>query len=190
MPLLARWLRDVEDRDRRGLRPRAGGRRDGEQRHERARRLAAAADRRVDVVDDLAAVGGDEVGDLRGVEARAAADAHEAVEAARDRGVGRDLEGLVARLDADVREDVDVDALGPSCATTRSVTPAATTPGSLQSIARVTPSRLSSQPASATAPGPNLIGVASMVKTVSWAGRAGSRSPVACYRPPRRAGRA
>ncbi len=51
--------------------------------------------------------------------------------------------------------------------TTPSVIPVATTPGSLQSIARVTPSRLSSQPASATEPGPNLIGVASMVKTVS-----------------------
>ncbi len=51
--------------------------------------------------------------------------------------------------------------------TTPSVIPVAMTPGSLHSIARVTPSRLSSQPASRTEPGPNLIGVASIVNTVS-----------------------
>jgi len=43
----------------------------------------------------------------------------------------------------------------------------AATPGSVTSSARRTPRRLSSQPASADAPGPNLIGVASRVKTVS-----------------------
>jgi hypothetical protein len=37
-------------------------------------------------------------------------------------------------------------------------------PGSVTSSARETPSRASSNPASATAPGPNLIGVASSVK--------------------------
>src|SRR3954447_14561940 len=52
-------------------------------------------------------------------------------------------------------------------ARTRSGCPVAATPGSVTSGARVTPSRLSSQPASADAPGPNLIGVASRVKTVS-----------------------
>ena len=41
----------------------------------------------------------------------------------------------------------------------------AATPGSVTSSARLTPRRLSSQPASAAAPGPNLIGVASRVKT-------------------------
>jgi hypothetical protein len=40
-------------------------------------------------------------------------------------------------------------------------------PGSVTSSARDTPSRSSSQPASATAPGPNLIGVASRVKIAS-----------------------
>jgi hypothetical protein len=40
-------------------------------------------------------------------------------------------------------------------------------PGSVTSRARDTPSRDSSNPASATAPGPNLIGVASRVKIVS-----------------------
>src|SRR6187200_151073 len=50
---------------------------------------------------------------------------------------------------------------------TRSGWPVAATPGSVTSSARRTPSRLSSQPASAAAPGPNLIGVASSVKTVS-----------------------
>src|SRR4051812_26040611 len=52
-------------------------------------------------------------------------------------------------------------------ARTRSGWPAAATPGSVTSSARETPSRLSSQPASAAAPGPNLIGIASRVKTVS-----------------------
>src|SRR3954469_3969685 len=51
---------------------------------------------------------------------------------------------------------------------TRSGCPVAATPGSVTSRARSTPSRLSSQPASATAPAPNLIGVASSVNTVSW----------------------
>src|SRR5215217_2029581 len=51
---------------------------------------------------------------------------------------------------------------------TRSGCPVAATPGSVTRSARVTPRRLSSQPASATAPGPNLIGVASSVNTVSW----------------------
>src|SRR5215217_5172372 len=49
----------------------------------------------------------------------------------------------------------------------RSGWPVAATPGSVTSRARRTPNRLSSQPASAAAPGPNLIGVASSVKTVS-----------------------
>src|SRR5215210_7101110 len=49
----------------------------------------------------------------------------------------------------------------------RSGWPVAATPGSVTSRARRTPIRLSSQPASAAAPGPNLIGVASSVKTVS-----------------------
>src|SRR5512133_3471470 len=52
-------------------------------------------------------------------------------------------------------------------ARTRSGWPMAATPGSVTSSARFTPSRLSSQPASAAAPGPNLIGVASWVKTDS-----------------------
>src|SRR3954454_20481736 len=50
---------------------------------------------------------------------------------------------------------------------TRSGCPVAATPGSVTSSALLTPRRLSSQPASAAAPGPNLIGVASSVNTVS-----------------------
>ncbi len=49
----------------------------------------------------------------------------------------------------------------------RSVMPAARTVGSVTTSARATPSRSSSQPASAEAPGPNFSGVASTVKTVS-----------------------
>src|SRR4051794_5461442 len=51
--------------------------------------------------------------------------------------------------------------------TTRPVIPASTMPGSLTTITRVAPRRSSSHPASAEAPGPNLIGVASRVKIVS-----------------------
>ena len=51
--------------------------------------------------------------------------------------------------------------------TTRSVIPARITPGSLTTIALEAPRRRNSQPASAEDPGPNLIGVASRVKTVS-----------------------
>src|SRR3954452_14832175 len=49
----------------------------------------------------------------------------------------------------------------------RSGWPSAATPASVTSIARRTPRRLSSQPASSEAPGPNLTGVASSVKTRS-----------------------
>src|SRR4051812_17613886 len=52
-------------------------------------------------------------------------------------------------------------------ARTRSGCPVAATPGSVTSSARWTPRRESSHPASAAAPGPNLIGVASRVNTVS-----------------------
>src|SRR3954454_13489813 len=50
----------------------------------------------------------------------------------------------------------------------RSGWPSCATPGSVTRSALLTPRRLSSQPASAAAPGPNLIGVASSVNTVSW----------------------
>src|SRR3954470_24009087 len=50
---------------------------------------------------------------------------------------------------------------------TASGCPVAATPGAVTSSARVPRSRWSSQPASAAAPGPNLIGVASRVKIVS-----------------------
>src|SRR4051794_9061177 len=49
----------------------------------------------------------------------------------------------------------------------RSGWPSAATPGSVTSSARRTPSRASSQPASAEEPGPNFTGVASSVKTCS-----------------------
>ena len=53
---------------------------------------------------------------------------------------------------------------------TLSVMPVLITPGSETTMTRRAPSRLSSQPVSAEAPRPNLIGVASMVKIVSWRG--------------------
>src|SRR4051794_4780628 len=52
---------------------------------------------------------------------------------------------------------------------TRSASPSAAICGSVTRRTLPTPSRLSSQPASLTAPGPNLTGVASSVNTVSVA---------------------
>ena len=57
----------------------------------------------------------------------------------------------------------------PRCvARTRSGWPSRRRPGRSPAARASTPRRLSSQPASAAAPGPNLIGVASSVKIVSW----------------------
>src|SRR4051812_32703616 len=56
-----------------------------------------------------------------------------------------------------------------SASTVRTRAACSATPGSETSSARVTPRRCNSQPASCTAPGPNLIGVASSVKTDSRA---------------------
>src|SRR4051794_1779191 len=56
-----------------------------------------------------------------------------------------------------------------SASTVRTRAACSATPGSETSSARVTPRRCNSHPASCTAPGPNLIGVASSVKTDSRA---------------------
>src|ERR1700712_5283317 len=61
----------------------------------------------------------------------------------------------------------------------RSGWPMAATPGSVTSSARFTPRRLSSQPASAAAPGPYLMGVASSVKIVSCSRAAVNALPLA-----------
>ena len=152
--------------------PRAGRRRDGEVRLERRRRLRALADRRVDVVHHRRGVGGDQVGDLGGVDARAAADGDEAVDLVLEREVGGVLERVDGRLDAAAVVDDDLDALGLDRARARARRcPARRRCGSVTSRTRRTSSRLSSQPASSTAPGPNLTGVASSVNTVSVAMR-------------------
>ena len=134
-----------------------------------AGRLAALADRRVDVVHDRRRVGDDQVGDLGGVHRRAAADGDEPVDAGVERRVGGVLERVDRRLDARLGR-----RRRPRSPRPRS--PRAPgrggrwrrRPGRSRAARGVTPSRLSSQPASAAAPGPNLIGVASSVKTVSW----------------------
>ena len=169
MPGLDLQLGDVEHRDRRGLRAGPAGGRDREVRAQRRRRLAPLAHRRVDVVHDRRRVRGDEVGDLRGVDARAAADRDEAVDPGVAREVGGLLEGVERRLHAGAVVDHHLDALGLDAARARARDGRSRRrPGSVTSSARVTPRRLSSQPASAAAPGPNLIGVASRVKTDSW----------------------
>ena len=109
-PALGLEVREVEDGDGGRLRPGARRGRDRQQRLERARRLATLADRRVDVVHDRRRVGRHQVGDLGGVEARAPADADEAVEVPVDREVGRLLQRLRGRLDAGPIEDDRLDA--------------------------------------------------------------------------------
>jgi hypothetical protein len=93
-------IRDVQDRDRSGLRARARGRGDGEKRLQGTGRLPASADRGVDVVDDLTPVRRYEACDLGRVDARPAAYADERFEVAFDGEVCRGLEGIVRRLDA------------------------------------------------------------------------------------------
>ena len=99
-PRLELQLRDVEHRHRRGLRAGARRRRDRQVRLERRGRLAALADRRVDVVHHRRRVRDDQVGDLGGVDRGAAADGDEPVHA-RVAGERRGLlERRERRLDA------------------------------------------------------------------------------------------
>ena len=158
---------DVQDRHRRRLGARARGRRDGEQRLQGAGRLLAAADGGVDVVHDLTTVRRYEVGDLRRVDARPAADRDEPVEVSFDGEVRRGLEGVVRRLHARAVPHLDLYAFGLDQLHDAARYVALTTPGSETSITLPTPIRFSSQPASSEAPGPYFSGVASIVKMVS-----------------------
>ena len=101
----------VDDGHGRDLRPCPGGRRQRDDGQDRAGHGGAAADRGVDVVEQLAAVGREERAELRRVERRAAADAEEAVVALPRRRTGlgdRDL----ARLTGDAVVDGRFDAHG------------------------------------------------------------------------------
>ena len=86
-------------------------RRDRQVRLQRPGRRAAVADRRVDVVHHRRRVADDQVGDLRGVDRRAAADRHEAVDAGVQREVGGLLQRVELRLDARAVVDDDLDPL-------------------------------------------------------------------------------
>jgi hypothetical protein len=66
----------------------------------------------VDVVDDFAPVRRYEAGDLRGVDARPAADGYEAFEASFDREIRRGLEGVLRRLDAGAVPHLDLHTFG------------------------------------------------------------------------------
>ena len=168
-------LGQVEHRDRRRLRPAARRRRDRQVRHERRRRLAPLADRRVDVGHHRRRVAEHEVRDLRGVDRRSAADRHEAVGLRLRRRRRRRARATRASAPpAPGRRRRPRCPRPRSTRCTRSAWPAATTPGIGDRNARVTPRRLSSQPASSTAPDPNLMGVASIVKIVSWLMAAGA----------------
>ena len=78
MPGLDLQRQHVQHADRGALRAGAGRGGHGDQRLERVDRRPAPADRRVDVVHQLAGVGGQQVDRLGGVDARAAADGDEA----------------------------------------------------------------------------------------------------------------
>ena len=118
-----------------------GGGGHGDQRLERLARRRAPSDRGVDVVHQLAGVGGEQVDRLGGVDARPTADGDEGVPRARcARVVDRLLEAGVGRLD--VHPVVDA---GPRCRTgriwsaTRCGWPVAATPGSVTTSTRRTP---------------------------------------------------
>ena len=100
---------EVDDRDRRDLGARAGGRGQRDEREDRPGHRRAAADRGVDVVEQLAAVGREERAELRRVERGAAADADEAVEAL-PRRLARLRDGALARLAGDAVVDGRLDA--------------------------------------------------------------------------------
>ncbi len=106
-------VEDVEHAHRRRLAARAGGGRHGEQRQQRRGRRASAAHRGVDVVHELAGVGGEQVDGLAGVDRRAAADGEDRVEGTVLASEGdRVGEGDVGRLDPRLVVDDDLDAVG------------------------------------------------------------------------------
>ena len=86
MPVFTCCGEDVEDADRGALAAGPGRGGHGDQRQQRLGRRSAAADRRVDVVEQLAGVGGEQVDRLGGVDRRPAADRDDRVERA---GVAR-----------------------------------------------------------------------------------------------------
>ena len=71
----------------------------------------ALADGRIDVVHHRRRMRGDEIGDLRRVHARAAADGHEPVDLVLERVIRRGLERVDRRLDPAVVIDDDLDSL-------------------------------------------------------------------------------
>ena len=124
---------------------------------------------RVDVVHQLARVGGQQVDRLGGVDRGAAADREDRVERPGVAGeLDRLVQRLVGRLDVHAVVRRDARARAPAtCSAIRAGCPVAATPGSVTSSTRRAPSRARSWPISAAAPGPNLSAGAAYVKTVS-----------------------
>ena len=74
-----------------------------------ARGLLAAADRSVDVGEEIGGMGGIEVSRLGGIDNRTAADRYKAFEIALAGKVGRGLKRYIGRLDSDLILEGDID---------------------------------------------------------------------------------
>ena len=143
----------VDDRDRRDLGPRAGRRRQRDDRQDGPRHGSSRADRGVDVVEQLAAVGCEERAQFCRVERGAAADPDEAVEPSA-RGLYGLLHGRLVRLPCDAVVDDRLDA-GASERLLEALAEAGlVTKRSQTTNARVTPSCRRCSPVSDEAPGP------------------------------------
>ena len=103
-------LREVEDGDAGTFAARARGGGTGDMGLQRSGYGRAAADRGVDVGEEIGRIGGIEVGGLAGVDHRAAAKRNEAVETTLLGELRRLLEGVIGGLDAHLVIDDGVDA--------------------------------------------------------------------------------
>ena len=148
----------VEHADRGALRAGAGRGRDRDQRQQRLGRRQRLPDRRVDVVHQLAGVGGQQVDRLRGVDRRAAADGQDRVERARRRGRTRWPPRATRRSARRARRRTSSPRCprAATCSAIRAGCPVAATPGSVTSSTRRAPYDARSWPTSAGRAGAEL----------------------------------
>ena len=111
MPVFTCSDQHVQHADRRALAAGPGRRRHRDERQQRLGRRPAAADRGVDVVEQLPRVGGEQVDRLGGVDRRPAADRHDASNGPASRGNAMAAAALVRRLDVHPVEHDDLDAV-------------------------------------------------------------------------------
>jgi hypothetical protein len=102
-------LDKIKDRHARRLAPRAGGRRNGDQRLQRPGDRLAAADRRVDIVEEVGRISRIKIGRLRRVDRAAAADGDERIEVAQPRDVDGRVKAAIRRLRLDGVKRLEID---------------------------------------------------------------------------------